>query len=387
LDFEESEEHQLIRKSVSDLVKQIPEAYWREIDQKAEFPQELWNRLAENGWFGVNVPAEYGGAGLGHVECSIVMHETARSGAGSSANILLSPYLAAKALTYYGSKEAKEKFLPDLARGKLICCIAVTEPNAGVDTLSITTSAEKRNGEYVVNGQKVWITLAHLADLMLLVVRTTPIDKVKRRTQGLSVFIVELKKQRPRIVRIEDVVMRTNSSNEVFFEDLRVPEENLLGQQDNGWEVLTSIFNLERVLTASMSIGLGELALSKAVRYASERVVFGRPIGQNQGIQFPLAEAKMLLESSWLITQKAAWLLDKNKPAAFEANTAAFLAARAANFAVDRAMQTFGGMAYARENDVERYWRDARLFRSGPIPEEMTLNFVAANVLRLPKSY
>ncbi|MEM2883902.1 MAG: acyl-CoA dehydrogenase family protein, partial [Nitrososphaerales archaeon] len=338
-------------------------------------------------WFGVNVPAEYGGAGLGHMECSIVMHEASRSGAGSSANILLSPYLVAKALTYYGTKEAKEKFLPDLAKGKLVCCIAVTEPNAGVDTLSITTSAVKQNGEYVINGQKIWITLAHLADLMILLTRTTPADKVKRRTQGLSVFLVELKKQRPRIVRIEDIVMRTNSSNEVFFEDLRVPEENLLGQQDNGWEVLTSIFNLERVLTASMSIGIGELALNKAVKYANERIVFGRPIGQNQGIQFPLAEAKMLLESSWLMVQKAAWLLDKNKMAAFETNTAAFLAARAANYAADRAMQTYGGMAYARDNDVERYWRDARLLRSGPIPEEMTLNFVAANVLRLPKSY
>ncbi len=387
MDFEETEEHQLMAKSVSELVKQIPESYWREIDTKSEFPQELWNRLAGNGWLGVNVPTEYGGAGLGHFECALITREVARSGAGSSTNILLAPYLTAKALTYFGSKELKERLLPELAKGRLVCCFALTEPNAGVDALSITTFAEKKGGEYVINGQKIWITLAHLADLMILVTRTTRLEEAKRRTHGLSLFLVELKEQKPRIVRIEDVVMRTNSSNEVFFEDLRVPEENLLGQRDEGWTVLTSLLNAERVITASMSIGIGELALSKAIRYANERIVFNRPIGQNQAIQFPLAEAKTLLETSWLMTQKAAWLLDKNKPAAFEANVAAFLGARAANFACDRAMQTFGGMAYAKESDVERYWRDARLFRSGPVPEEMVLSFIAMNILRLPRSY
>jgi acyl-CoA dehydrogenase len=387
LDFEETEEHQLIRKSISDLVKQIPEAYWRETDKKAEFPQELWNRMGGNGWTGLNVPTEYGGAGLGHIEGSIMAHETSRNGAGASTNILLSPFLAAKAISYFGTKTAKEKYLPEIAKGKLVCCFALTEPGAGVDTTNIRTFAEKRISEYIINGQKIWITLAHVADLMILATRTTRLTDVKRRTQGLSVFLVEPKVQKPRIARIEDIAMRDNGSNEVFFEDTRVPEENLLGQQDNGWEVLTEILNGERIFTASQCIGIGELALNKTVKYATDRIVFGRPIGQNQAIQFPLAEAKTQLAASWLMTQKAAWLLDQKKPAAFEANTAAFLGARAAFLATDRAMQTFGGMAYSPESDVERYWRDSRLHRSGPVPEEMVLGYIAMHVLKMPRSY
>jgi len=387
LDFGETEEHQLMRKTISDLVKQIPERYWREIDQKGEFPRQLWDKLAETGWMGVNTPTEYGGAGLGHAECSIATHETSRSGAGCATNILLSPYLTSKAINNYGSKEIKEKFLPKIASGNFVCCFALTEPNSGVDATSLRTFAEKKAGEYVINGQKIWITLAHEADLMLLVTRTTHLKDVQRKTQGLSVFLLEPKKQKPRIVRIEDVVMRHNGSNEVFFEDTTIPEEYLLGEQDKGWAVLTSILNTERIITASISIGTGELVLNKAVRYANERKVFGRPIGQNQAIQFPLAEAKAKLSTSLLMTQKASWLLDQSKDAAFEANTAAFMGARAATFAADRAMQTFGGMAYAIESDVERHWRDTRLFRSGPVPEEMVLGYIAMHVLRLPRSY
>lgn len=389
VDFQETEEHALMRRSVSELVKRFPDGYWRDLDARGEFPREFWNRMAEHGWFGLLVPEPYGGSGKGMLELSMVVHEVARSGAGvAGANLFLAtPAIVVLALTKFGSVSLQQQFLPKVASGRMICAFALTEPAAGVNTLDIATFASEEGDGYIINGQKIWTTLAHVADYLFAVVRTKPKEKIARRGEGLSLFLIEVKSPGVRISRIDDAAMRSNGSNEVFLEGVRVPSVHLIGEVDKGWTYLTSLLNAERITTAAMSIGTGELVLNRAVEYARQRVVFARAIGQNQAIQFPLANAKAELAAAWLMTQKAAWLFDKGLSCAFEANTAAYLAARAGFDAADRAMQTLGGMAYARESDVERHWRDLRLFRSGPIPEEMVLSYIGQHVLGLPKSY
>jgi acyl-CoA dehydrogenase len=267
---------------------------------------------------------------------------------------------------------------------------ALTEPTAGVNTLDIKTTAQKEGDGYVINGQKMWITLAHKASLMNVVARTTSKENAARRTDGLTLFLVEksnLKRGQIRTERIDDISMRALGSNQVYLEDVFVPGENVLGEVDKGWEVLPTLLNAERISTASMSVGLGQLVLRKAMEYAKNREVFGRPIGQNQAIQFPLARSKADLEGAWAVAQKAAWEFDHGEDCAVSANVAAYVGARAAFFAADRAIQTFGGLGYAKSTDIERHWRDSRLFRTGPVPEEMVLNFLGQRVLHLPRSY
>ncbi len=256
----------------------------------------------------------------------------------------------------------------------------------GVNSFDLRTFAQEDAGEYVINGQKVWITLAHVSDLMILVARTTKKEDAKRKTHGLTLFALDVD-DRIKLNRLKKMPMKPLGSNEVFFEDFRVPEESIIGVKDEGWRPLLSLLNAERISTAAMCIGTGDLVLNRAVNYAKERVVFDRPIGMNQGIQFPLAHCKAELESAWLMTQKASWLFDNKRESGFECNVAAYMGTRAAFNATDRAIETYGGMGFARDYDIERHFRDVRLFRTAPIPEEMVLNYIGQHVLGLPRSY
>ena len=389
MNFDESEDAILLRRSIEELMKRFPDEYWRRLDSAREFPREYWRAVAENGLLGITIPEEYGGVGLGMQEAALSMMTVARCGGGLVAGDLLMRTLVFGGIMInkYASREVREKYLPKLARGEIICSLAHTEPNAGVNTFDIQTRAERRDGGYVVNGQKIWITLAHMADVIIAVVRTTPKEKAGSKTRGISLMIVDARQKGVKAFRIAGMSMKALPSNILYFEDVFVPEENVIGEVDNGWKYLTTLFNAERISTASISIGCGEYVLNRAVEYAKNRIVFGRPIGSNQAIQFPLAEAKAELELAKLMTIKAAWLFDKNLDCVLEANIAALQGARAAMKAADRAVQTYGGMGFAEDNDIERFFRDIRLFKTAPVPEEMALNLIATRGLQLPRSF
>jgi acyl-CoA dehydrogenase len=390
-DFEEREEQKLLREAISTLAKGFPTEYWRKKDQDSEFPREFFKALAENGWFNLNVPQEFGGTALGISDISIVIHELARNSGMAAADIVMAICVfAINTIKQFAKDSVKKQYLPGLGRGDHIMSFCLTEPGAGVNTLDIVTTATKEGDGYLINGQKIWITLAHEATLMNVVTRTTPKESAKKRTEGLTLFLVDrrnLKSGEIRTKRIDDISMRALGSNEVYFDNVFVPAENIIGDLDRGWDILPALLNAERISTASMSIGLGELVLQMATEYAKARRVFSHPIGQNQAIQFNLARSKAELESAWSITQKAAWEFDNGLDCSISANIGAYTGARAGFFAADRAMQTFGGLGFAISSDVERHWRDSRLFRTGPVPEEMVLNFIGQRVLGLPRSY
>ncbi|MEM2096283.1 MAG: acyl-CoA dehydrogenase family protein [Candidatus Caldarchaeum sp.] len=389
MDFDESEDLQMLRKSVADFMRRFPPEYWRRLDAERSFPQEYWDAAAAQGLLGINIPEEYGGMGMGLYEASTAMMSVAAYGGGLPAGDLLMRTLVfgGVMIDRFGRPEVKQKYLPLLASGKLLCSFAHTEPNAGVNTFDIQTTAERVEGGFRLNGQKIWITLAHMADIMVVVARTTPKEKAGRKSEGLSILLVDAKQPGVKTSKIPGMALRPLTSNLVYFEDAWVPESNILGEVDKGWDVLTALLAAERISTASISIGCGEYVLNRAVDYAVNRKVFGRPIGSNQAIQFPLAEAKAEIEVSRLMTQKAAWLFDKGRECVFESNVAAFAAARAAFKAADRAVQTFGGMGFAQEYDIERFFRDIRLFRTAPVPEEMVLNYIGTRILNMPRTF
>ncbi|MCS6784280.1 MAG: acyl-CoA dehydrogenase family protein [Candidatus Caldarchaeum sp.] len=389
MDFEESEEVSFIRKTVAEFMKRFPVEYWRKVDAERRFPEEYWKAAAEQGLLGINIPEKYGGLGMGLYEVSAAIIGVAASGGGLPAGDLLmrTMVFAGLPIEKFGSEEVKNAYLPKLVEGKLICSFAHTEPNAGVNTFDIQTYAQKEGDGYRINGQKIWITLAHMADIIVVVARTTPREKIRKKSEGLTLLLVDAKQNGVKTSKIYGMALRPLSSNLVYFEDVWVPESHVLGVVDRGWEALSALLNAERVCTASISIGCGEFLLEKAVDYASNRRVFGRPIGSNQAIQFPLAEVKAELETAKLMTQKAAWLFDKGKDCAFEANVAALTAARAAFKAADRAVQTFGGNGFAEDNDIERFFRDTRLFKTAPVPEEMVLNYIGTRILNMPRSF
>jgi acyl-CoA dehydrogenase len=389
MDFDEPEIRGTIKEQVSKLVTSLPSDYFKKKDKSKEFPRELWNLLATNGWFGVNIPEEFGGAGLGLSELSLVVQTVASAGAGVIGGNLftVTSAMVPPALLKYGSESLKHRFLPKLAKGDSICAIGITEPNAGVNTLDIDTFAEKKAGEYVITGQKVWITFAPFSDLMLLVARTTKKEKVVSKSQGLSLFLVNMHDTRIRIAPIDSLAMRPLLSSEVILDGVSVPEDQLIGTQDKGWAQLTSLLNNERVSAASLCLGTGDYVLRRAVEYSKSRIVFGRPIGQNQSIQFPLADSAAKLETARLMLSKATWLYDNGRDCAVEANVAAYMSATAAFEAADRAIQTFGGMGFALETDIERHFRDLRLWRTAPLPEQMVLSLLAQRMLGMPKSY
>ncbi len=391
LSFDESEDQKLLREALSSLAINFPETYWRLHDGKGEFPQEYFDALASNGWFNLNVPEELGGTGMGLSEVSIAIHEMSKDCGMSAGDILMAICVfAIQTIKTFAREHLRRRLLPELGAGKHVMSFALTEPTSGVNILDIQTTAKREGDGYVINGQKIWITLAHKASLLNVVARTTPKGEASKRTEGLTLFLVEraaLKRGQIRADRIDDISMRALGSNNLYLEDVFVPEDNILGQLDRGWEVLPALLNAERISTASMSVGLGQLVLRKATEYAKKRTVFDRPIGSNQAIQFPLARSKADLEGAWAVAQRAAWEFDHGEDCAVSANVAAYMGARAAFFAADRAIQTFGGLGYAKSTDIERHWRDSRLFRTGPVPEEMVLNFLGQRVLNLPRSY
>jgi acyl-CoA dehydrogenase len=378
---------ELVRKSARDLARRFDLAYWREKDKKEEYPWEFIRAFAEAGWMGVMIPEEYGGLGLGLAESAIMLCEVAGSGAGMSGASAIHFYVFPPApILRHGSEEMKREFLPKLARGEILMAFGVTEPTAGLDTSRITTRAEKTDGGWLVNGQKVWTTNAQNADKILLLTRTSPRDENKP-LDGMTLFFTDLDRQRITVREIEKLGRPAVDSNELFIDNLPVRDDEVVGEVGRGFRYLLDGLNPERIVIGMEGVGLGRAALELATKYANERVVFDRPIGKNQAVAHPLADAWIRLEAAELMAMKGAALFDARQPCGKEANAAKFLGAEAGFLACDRAMQTHGGFGYAKEYHIERLWREVRLLRLAPISQEMVLNYVSTSVLGLPRSY
>ena len=388
MDFELDSDLELIREGIRSICQKFDDEYWSERDARHEFPWDFYNALAEGGWIGIAIPEEYGGGGRGLLEASVILQEVAASGAamnGCSA-IHLSIF-GMHPLVLHGSEELKRKYLPRVASGDLHVAFGVTEPDAGTETLAIRTRAVLEGDHYRVSGQKVWTSKAQDAEKVLLLVRTTPIEECAKRTGGLTLLMADLRDPAVTITPIRKGGRNAVSSCETVYDDLLVPVADRVGDEGQGFRYLLDGLNAERILIASEAIGIGKAALRRALDYAKNRVVYKRAIGQNQGIAFPLADAHSRLEAAELLTRKAGWMLDQRIPCGAEANMAKYLASDAGFLAADVAMQTHGGYGYAEEYHVIRYWREARLMKIAPLPQEMILAFLAQNVLGLPKSY
>ena len=388
MDFETTDEHQLIRDAIGKICADFPDEYWSKCDDGHLFPWDFYNALAEAGWIGIAIPEQYGGSGRGITEASIVLEEVAASGAAmnGASSVHLSIF-GMHPVVKYGSEDMKQKYLPRVAAGDLHVAFGVTEPDAGTDTSSITTTARLDGDQYLVKGRKVWTTKALDSERVLLLVRTESREAVAKRTEGMTLLLAELQRPEVTISPIDKVGRNAVASCEVVYDDLPVHQTDRVGEEGKGFRYLLDGLNAERILVAAEALGIGRAAMRRAVGYANEREVFGRPIGQNQGVSFPLGEAQMRLDAAELMIRKASWLLDHGEPCGAEANMAKWLAADAAFQAADQAVQTHGGFGYAREFHVERYWREARLMRIAPISQEMILNYVTEHVLKLPRSY
>ena len=388
MDFADTDEHQLIRDSVRKLCTGFPDEYWSEKDEAHEFPWDFYNAMAAAGFVGIAIPEDYGGSGRGITEAGIVLEEVAASGAAmNGCSSLHLSIFGMHPVVKYGSEAMKQSYLPRVVSGDLHVAFGVTEPDAGTDTASLTTVAHRDGDHYLVKGRKVWTTKALDSERVLLLVRTTPKEQAVRRTDGLTLLLAELQRPEVTISAIPKTGRNAVASCEVVYDDLPVPVTDRVGDEGKGFRYLLDGLNAERILVASEALGIGRAALRRAVDYANERVVFNRPIGQNQGVSFPLGEARIRLDAAELMIRKASWLLDNGEPCGAEANMAKWLAADAAFQAADQTMQTHGGFGYAKEYQVERYWREARLMRIAPISQEMILNYVTEHVLELPRSY
>jgi acyl-CoA dehydrogenase len=388
MDFSFTDEQNMIREQVRQTAAQFDLDYWRERDSSHTYPHEFFQAFADAGWLGVAIPEEYGGAGLGITEACILLHEICASGAGTTgASPIHFSIFPPMPLVKYGSEDQKQTYLPKIASGDMKLGFSITEPDAGTDTTRITTRAIRDGDDYVITGKKVWSTNLQHAERTLILVRTTPYEDVDKKTLGMSLFLMDLKSEGITIREIEKLGRAAVDSNELFLDDVRVPASDMIGEEGQGFYHLISGLNPERLLIASEAVGIGKAALDLAVTYANERTVFNRPIGQNQGIQFPLASAYAQLEAANLVIQKGAWLFDNDHPCGPEANIAKWTAAEAGFAACDAALQTHGGMGYAKEYHVERLWREIRLYKLAPVSQEMALNYIGEHVLGLPKSY
>lgn len=388
MNFLMTEEQLQIKESIEEICTQFDEEYWLKKDASGDFPHELHKAMAEGGWLGIAMEQKYGGAGLGITEATIMMQAISASGAGmSGASAIHMNIFGLNPVQVFANEAQKQRFLPPLIAGKEKACFAVTEPNAGLDTTSLKTFAKKVEGGYILNGQKIWISTAQQADRMLIIARTTAKQDVKKSTDGLSLFYTKLDRDYVEVQRIEKMGRKCVDSNMLFIDHLFVPDEDLIGEEGKGFSYLLHGLNPERILIAAEAIGMGQAALKRAVTYANERVVFGRPIGQNQSIQHPLAQAWMALEAANLMVFKAASLYDAGQPCGAEANTAKYLAAEACFQACQAAVATHGGMGFAKEYHVERYMRECWIPRLAPVSPQMIMNFIAEKVLGLPKSY
>lgn len=388
MDFDFSEEQTMIRDQVSQLAASFDLEYWREHDRTGEYPHDFFDAFAQAGWLGIALPESCGGAGLGMTEACILLEEICASGAGTSgASPIHFSIFPPMPILKYGSEEQKREYLPRIARGEMKLGFSITEPNVGTDTTQITTRAVREKDDYLITGAKIWSSNLQNADRTLILVRTTPIEKCEKKTLGMSLFLMDLKSEGVTIREIEKLGRKCVDSNELFLDQVRVPAKDLVGEEGKGFYHLLSGLNSERLLVGAEAVGIGRAALDMAVRYANERIVFGRPIGQNQGLQFPIAEAYSKLMVARLMVYKGAWLFDASKPCGEEANIAKLRAADAAFEAADIALQVHGGMGYAKEYHIERLWREVRLYKIAPVSQEMCLNYLGEHVLGLPKSY
>lgn len=381
-------QQQEIRSQVEKICARFDAAYWARADETGEFPEEFVAAIASGGWLGVAMPEDVGGAGLGLTEAAILMQTVAESGAGfTGASAFHINIFGPNPIVRFGSPEQRRRFLPPLIAGTDKCCFGVTEPDSGLDTASLKTKAEKVSGGYVISGRKIWTTGAQRANKIMIVARTTPRDQCARPTGGLSLFYAEFDRGKIQATPIPKMGRKAVESNVVFIDGLFVPDAGMIGEEGKGFSYLLHGLNPERVLFGAEAVGLGRAALKRAALYAQERVVFGRPIGQNQGVQHPLARAWMDLEAANLMAFQAAALYDRDEYCGAEANAAKYLGAEAGFSACEAAMMTMGGMGYAKEYHVERYFREAMIARLAPVSREMIYNFVAERVLGLPKSY
>ncbi|MDA3647524.1 acyl-CoA/acyl-ACP dehydrogenase [Saccharopolyspora indica] len=386
--FELTADQTALRAGARELARSFSDEYWAECDAAGRFPWEFYNAFAEGGWLGIAIPEQYGGGGLGILEAALLLEEVAASGAGmNGCSTMHLTIFGLNTIVKHGSEQLRQEVLPAAADGSLHVCFGVTEPDAGTDTTRISTFAQRVDGGYLVNGRKVWITKAGDSQKMVLIARTTRREEVDRPTDGMSLFLIDIDPEHVHLSPIPKLGRNAVSSYEVVIDDLFVPESARVGEEGKGFRYLLDGLNPERILLAHEALGIGRAALDRAVRYAKERVVFDRPIGQNQGIAFPLAEAVTRLDAAELMARNAAWRYDQGLPCGREANMAKWLCADAGFTTADQAIQTHGGMGYAREYHVERYFRESRILRLAPVSQEMVMNYVATHVLGLPKSY
>jgi acyl-CoA dehydrogenase len=384
MEFRLSEEQQKIRRSVREVCEQYPDEYWRELDRERRYPEEFVSALTEARWLGALIPEEYGGLGLGVIEASIILEEINRSGANGGA--CHAQMYTMGTLLRHGSEEQKREYLPKIASGELrLQAFGVTEHEAGTDTTRIQTSAVREGDHYVVNGHKSWTSRSRHSDLMMLLARTTPYEELENKTAGMSVFLLDL--STPGIEIRPSETMINYDTNEVFFRNARVPAESLIGEEGTGFRHILDGMNVERILVASESIGDGRWFVERASEYASERVVFGRPIGQNQGVQFPIARAFASVEAASMMRYKAASLFDAGEKCGAEANMSKLLASEAAWEAANAAVQTFGGYGFRKDYDVERKFRESRIFMVAPVSNNLVLSYIGQHVLGMPRSY
>lgn len=388
MEFALTEEHRAIEDGIGRVMSDFGDEYWLERDRNGGFPEEFYRAMADGGWLGVSFPEDVGGAGLGVAAAAVMMRAIASSaGAMQAASAIHMNVFGPKAIALFGSDEQKQRWLPPIIKGERKTAFGVTEPNAGLDTGSIATRADRADDGYVVNGRKVWTSTAQVADKILLLARTAPQQECERGIDGLSLFYTDLDRSACDVREIDKMGRRSVDSNEIFIDNLKVPAADLIGEEGKGFRYILHSMNPERILVAAEAVGIGQEALRRASAYARERVVFGRPIGQNQAIQHPLAESWAQLEAAWMMCMKAAGLFDAGEPCGAEANAAKYLGSEAGFTACERAVMTHGGMGYAKEFHVERLLREVMIVRLAPVSQQMILNFISERVLGLPKSY
>ncbi|MCW2527637.1 MAG: putative acyl-CoA dehydrogenase [Pseudonocardiales bacterium] len=388
IDYLSSETEQDIRQGVRAVCKDFPDEYWMNHDTDHEFPWEFYKAMAAGGWLAITTPEKYGGGGAGVQEAAILMEEVAgNGGALNAATTVQVALFGLEPVLKHGSDEQRERFLPLAASGDLQVCFAVTEPDAGTDTTSITTFAKKVDGGYIVNGRKVFISRAEEAERMLLITRTTAKEDSSKPSAGMTLFFAKMDPEHIGITPIPKLGRNAISTNSLFIDDLFIPDEDRVGEEGQGFKYLLSGLNAERIIVAAVCLGIARNALARAVEYTKTRVVFGRPIGQNQGVQFPLADSLAKLDAAELMIRKAAWLYDNGLPCGKEANEAKYLASEWGFEVCDRALQVHGGYGYTKEYHVERFWRDIRVERIAPIANELVLAFLGEKILGMPRSY
>jgi len=390
MDFALSQEQRMIADTARQIGERFGLEYWRTLDAEKRFPAQCWQAICEAGLCGVALPTEYGGSALGVLEMALIIENLAAAGAGSTVSqlFMVNPIFGGVSISKFGSTDMKRELLPKLIAGQLNCCMALTEPDAGTNTLEMRSFARADGDGWCLNGRKTWITAVDSADKMLVVARTKTVEESASRTDGLSMFMIDVNRKGLTHASIDKLGTNTLTASAIFFDDVRIHAHELVGTLHGGWRELLDVLNTERIVTTAGLIGTGELSLKLAVDYAKDRKVFGaRAIGSYQGLQFPLAQCHAEIEAARLLNYKAAANFDRGLSYGSEANTAKLLAAQVASRVTERAMQTMGGMGYAKEYHAERLWRDCRLFRFAPISEEMILNYIATHDLGLPRAY